>query len=276
NIDGTPGCRCMSECLRMAQPDSPLSIYDGVFTVRTVEKDRENLIFLLTSTLELVFGAGFVEILEVTSSLRAKRQTQLTYDVEFSVIQERGNLLEELSSLLKKNCLQLPSDDQTCALPGGSTLIKDSISVTVRNPCSPSPCPGSLFKCVARPGAAGRADCVCKEGYLNIPVTGAMGVCEDIDECSLGSHNCTGECINIPGNFVCRNIAPATTEKSLLAAGVSSHRDLAISFGVLFGICLCVAIALACMLLKRNNRTGEMIPMTRNGSVGVENQAYTT
>jgi hypothetical protein len=46
--------------------------------------------------------------------------------------------------------------------------------------------------------------CSCQRGY----VLGSDGkTCEDVDECSLGTHDCTGRnfCLNVPGSYECRS-----------------------------------------------------------------------
>ncbi|XP_041035540.1 fibulin-2-like [Carcharodon carcharias] len=67
----------------------------------------------------------------------------------------------------------------------------DECSLTAATLCS--------YRCVNTPGSF---TCVCPEGYVLAP-NGRN--CRDLEECSLGTHNCTAAetCFNIQGGFKC-------------------------------------------------------------------------
>ena len=95
-----------------------------------------------------------------------------------------------------------------CTATGTTSCSTGSVS----DSCAPTAPPTgydaacSLVSCPAN--ATGEPNCVCKPGYSGTPTwNGASwdGTCTDVDECGLGTDNCSdyAVCLNTAGSFVC-------------------------------------------------------------------------
>ena len=87
-------------------------------------------------------------------------------------------------------------DGFTCSCPNGFALNDDNVCYNI-NECTTmkSPCQANAF-CF---DSIGSHTCECNNGYVD-----SDGVCDDINECDNGTHNCANAaCNNIDGSFFC-------------------------------------------------------------------------
>ncbi|KAL7732539.1 hypothetical protein ACLKA6_019174 [Drosophila palustris] len=97
-------------------------------------------------------------------------------------------------------CENLESGGYECVCPEGYTLSEDRHSCQVAE----SVCSREQGHERCRPGSCLASEdnstfsCLCPPGYAS-----EVFSCQDIDECSLGSHKCSHDCFNTPGGYQC-------------------------------------------------------------------------
>ncbi|XP_050726982.1 neurogenic locus notch homolog protein 3-like isoform X2 [Eriocheir sinensis] len=264
-----PSCMCLSRCLNLLQPDSNFSVYHGVFIAYGLSSDNDTSRRVVIA-LEDYFGLDNAEVVSVTRADFSHNLTEsqpINISVEFALVFSLANLTNELTEVIKSQCRVVESHSGLCVLPGGLHLVRDSIKLIDKDPCSDSPCPSEHnLACRVKTNVTGRFVCDCAPGFQKVDVPDSLGYCQDVDECAGEAQPCHDhqDCINTPGGFTCRS------KLSLLGQSPEAIQKMAIAFGVLFFVALLALIAVLCLLKKKHKATRELVPMT----TGFENASY--
>ncbi|KAK4305814.1 hypothetical protein Pmani_022308 [Petrolisthes manimaculis] len=299
----TPECVCGIQCKDLIGSNLTSSVYQGTVLLHTASFNAYMTSLLSNSTtlrasqkVTQAFGPYFgldnIEVVSVTpqaattttttstttTTRRKKREVmtsgQLLLVTFLVATQQRPNMTpQEVMRLVSSECMDVIDTTDLCTLYGGLVVKKNSITVTERDPCDSQPCPSSANQvCEKVDEAPGRFECSCVPGYSIVQVEGFMGYCQDVDECSVKEDLCEEEhvCINTPGSFVCR-YNPGVTK-----ASAQTMREMAISFGILFFLTLFLTIGLLYLLMKKNKRERELVPMTTTTTTNAsyENDSY--
>ncbi|XP_042402080.1 wall-associated receptor kinase 5-like [Zingiber officinale] len=110
--------------------------------------------------------------------------------------------------------------------------------------------------------------CKCQAGYEGNPYL--QEGCQDIDECKDHSHNCSGKCVNIPGDYNCT--CPLGTKGDGKKDGVGCKRDTYIEIGLgtslaLLVILLTTGFWIFCELKKRKQSKLKLKHFLQNGGL---------
>ncbi|KAK3894022.1 hypothetical protein Pcinc_002181, partial [Petrolisthes cinctipes] len=290
-----PECVCGIQCKDLMGSNLTSSVYQGTVLLHTASFNTSMASLLSNSTTLMAsqkitqalgpyFGLENIEVVSVTpqttstTTRRKKREVmtsgQLLLVTFLVATQQRPNMTpQEVMRVVSSECMDVQDTKELCTLFGGLVVKKNSIAVTERDPCASQPCPSSANQvCEKTDEAPGRFHCSCVPGYSIVQVKGFMGYCQDVDECSVKEDLCEEEhvCINTPGSFVCR-YNPGVTK-----AAAQTMREMAISFGILFFLTLFLTIGLLYLLMKKNKRERELVPMTTTTTTNpaYENDSY--
>ncbi|EDO44398.1 predicted protein [Nematostella vectensis] len=88
-----------------------------------------------------------------------------------------------------------------CSCHHGYALTDDGLTCQDIDECAVDN-GGCHQKCVNSPG---NFSCACHDGYITAGRNGSDFICDDIDECASGIHQCEegATCVNTPGNYSC-------------------------------------------------------------------------
>ncbi|XP_071547795.1 uncharacterized protein [Panulirus ornatus] len=266
---GEPECRCQSACQSLLHANVSTSVYHGSFLAATHSRDSD-IAHRVKIALETYFGRDTVEVVSIEPQQTRKRSVsrRTNVQIQFLLTTSQANMTQELTEIIMKQCEASQVIPDTCILPGGLVVLKDSITIEDIDPCAGDPCPGGdIFVCSPRTNASGRFTCSCKPGFHKDDAQGILGFCQDVDECE-DEEACDEDhdCLNTPGSYVCR------LKPQLLTADGKVVREMAIAFGVLFFLTFFVTVALIYWLMKKSKSNRELVPMSTTS--GFDNEAY--